>query len=52
MFTDRLFGTRYLPEDQSDFGALGLEEGAYDMPDTLLKQLAVPFNWARVRKTR
>ena len=49
-FTDRMFGTRYLPEDQSDFGTLGLEEGAYDMPDTYLKQLAVPFNWARVSR--
>jgi len=49
-FTDRIFGTRYLPEDQSDFGDLGLEEGAYDMPDTFLKQLAVPFNWSRIRK--
>ena len=50
-FTDRLFGTRYLPEDQSDFGELGLDEDAYEMPDTFFKQLAVPFNWARVRKT-
>jgi len=49
-FTDRMFGTRYLPEDQSDFGTLGLEEDAYDMPDTYLEQLAVPFNWSRVSR--
>jgi len=49
-FTDRIFGTRYLPEDQSDFGELGLEEDEYDMPDTFLQQLAVPFNWSRIRR--
>ena len=46
-FADRIFGTRYLPEDQSDFGPLGLEDG-YNMPKTVLKQLAVPFRWNQV----
>jgi sterol desaturase/sphingolipid hydroxylase (fatty acid hydroxylase superfamily) len=50
-FADRMFGTRYLPDDQSDFGALGLHEEEYDMPTTFLKQLAVPFNWSRVEKS-
>lgn len=49
-FADRIFGTRYLPEDQSDFGKLGLDE-SYDMPDTVLKQLAVPFRWDQVHRT-
>jgi lathosterol oxidase len=46
-FTDRLFGTRYLPEDQSDFGPLGLDN-SYDFPTTFLQQLAVPFRWRRI----
>jgi sterol desaturase/sphingolipid hydroxylase (fatty acid hydroxylase superfamily) len=46
-FTDRLFGTRYLPEDQRDFGRLGLDD-SYQMPDTFFKQLAVPFRWRRI----
>jgi sterol desaturase/sphingolipid hydroxylase (fatty acid hydroxylase superfamily) len=47
-FTDRLFGTRYLPKDQRSFDPLGLDE-TYRMPDTVLEQLAVPFRWQRVR---
>ena len=50
-FADRIFGTRYLPEDQSDFGPLGLEEDEYDFPTTFLKQLLVPFNWSKVHKS-
>jgi sterol desaturase/sphingolipid hydroxylase (fatty acid hydroxylase superfamily) len=46
---DRMFGTRYLPEDQSSFEPLGLDE-TYDMPDTVLKQLAVPFRWQRIHR--
>jgi len=48
-FVDRLFGTRYLPEDQRDFGPLGLDE-SYEMPPTFLRQLAVPFRWRRVHR--
>jgi len=48
-FTDRIFGTRYLPEDQSSFGRLGLDDD-YDMPDTVLKQLTVPFRWHQIHK--
>ena len=48
-FTDRIFGTRYLPQDQSDFGPLGLDE-SYAMPGTFLRQLAVPFRWRRVHR--
>jgi sterol desaturase/sphingolipid hydroxylase (fatty acid hydroxylase superfamily) len=50
-FTDRIFGTRYLPEDQQDFGRLGLDD-SYDFPKTFLKQLAVPFRWRRVHRTQ
>ena len=49
-FTDRLFGTRYLPKDQSDFGPLGLD-ASYRMPGSFLEQLAVPFRWRRTRST-
>jgi len=49
-FTDRLFGTRYLPDDQRDFGRLGLDD-SYRMPHRFLAQLAVPFRWRRVRRT-
>jgi sterol desaturase/sphingolipid hydroxylase (fatty acid hydroxylase superfamily) len=48
-FTDRIFGTRFLPEDQSSFDPLGLDE-TYEYPDTVLKQLAVPFRWGRIHK--
>jgi sterol desaturase/sphingolipid hydroxylase (fatty acid hydroxylase superfamily) len=48
-FADRMFGTRYLPDDQSDFGPLGVDE-TYDVPKTVLAQLAVPFRWKRVHK--
>jgi sterol desaturase/sphingolipid hydroxylase (fatty acid hydroxylase superfamily) len=47
-FTDRLFGTRYLPPDQRDFDRIGLSE-SYQMPGTFLGQLAVPFRWRRIR---
>jgi len=47
-FTDRVFGTRYLPEDQRSFGPLGLDD-SYEMPDNVLAQLAVPFRWRQVR---
>lgn len=46
-FADRLFGTRYLPEDQRTFDPLGLD-ASYRMPDTFVSQLAVPFRWAQV----
>jgi sterol desaturase/sphingolipid hydroxylase (fatty acid hydroxylase superfamily) len=48
-FTDRLFGTRYLPEDQRSFDPLGLDD-SYEMPDTFLQQLAVPFRWQQIRR--
>ena len=48
-FTDRLFGTRYLPEDQGSFDPLGLDD-SYEMPDTFLQQLAVPFRWQQIRR--
>jgi sterol desaturase/sphingolipid hydroxylase (fatty acid hydroxylase superfamily) len=47
-FADRIFGTRYLPEDQRSFGRLGLDD-SYEMPDTVLGQLAAPFRWRQVR---
>jgi sterol desaturase/sphingolipid hydroxylase (fatty acid hydroxylase superfamily) len=43
-FTDRLFGTRYLPDDQRSFDPLGLAP-SYRMPSTFLAQLAVPLRW-------
>jgi sterol desaturase/sphingolipid hydroxylase (fatty acid hydroxylase superfamily) len=46
-FVDRIFGTRYLPEDQRDFGRLGLDD-SYEMPETVLGQLAAPFRWQKV----
>jgi sterol desaturase/sphingolipid hydroxylase (fatty acid hydroxylase superfamily) len=49
-FTDRIFGTRYLPDDQSSFDPLGLDD-TYEMPETFLKQLAVPFRWGRIHRT-
>jgi sterol desaturase/sphingolipid hydroxylase (fatty acid hydroxylase superfamily) len=48
-FADRIFGTRYLPKDREDIGVLGLDE-TYDMPDTVLAQLAVPFRWRQVHR--
>jgi sterol desaturase/sphingolipid hydroxylase (fatty acid hydroxylase superfamily) len=48
-FVDRLFGTRYLPEDQSSFDPLGLDD-SYDMPDNVLAHLAVPFRWQRIHR--
>ena len=48
-FTDRIFGTRYLPEDQRSFDPLGLDD-SYEMPDTFLQQLAVPFRWQQIRR--
>lgn len=49
-FADRIFGTRYLPEDQRSFGRLGLDD-SYDMPDTFLKQIAAPFRWNRIHRS-
>ena len=51
-FTDRIFGTRYLPDDQRSplaFEPLGLDE-TYDYPDTVLQHLAVPFRWSKVHR--
>ncbi len=48
-FTDRLFGTRYLPGDQRSSGPLGLDD-SYRMPATFLRQLAVPFRWQEIRR--
>ena len=48
-FTDRLFGTRFLPKSRESIEPLGLGD-SYDMPDTFLKQLAVPFRWQRVHR--
>jgi sterol desaturase/sphingolipid hydroxylase (fatty acid hydroxylase superfamily) len=47
-FTDRLFGTRYLPDDQRNPGPLGLDP-SYSMPRTVLGQLAAPFRWRHIR---
>jgi sterol desaturase/sphingolipid hydroxylase (fatty acid hydroxylase superfamily) len=49
-FADRMFGTRYFPKTLDEVVPLGLDD-SYDMPDTVLKQLAVPFRWRRVHKT-
>jgi len=46
-FTDRLFGTRYLPSQRNP-DRIGLDS-SYRMPDTFLKQLAVPFRWRQIR---
>ena len=46
-FADRLFGTRYLPQDQRRFDPLGLD-ASYRMPTTFWSQLAVPFRWREV----
>ena len=48
-FADRLFGTRYLPRDRRHIEPLGLDD-SYQMPDTVLKQLAVPFRWKSIRR--
>jgi sterol desaturase/sphingolipid hydroxylase (fatty acid hydroxylase superfamily) len=48
-FTDRIFGTRYLPEDQRSFDPLGLDD-SYQMPDTVLRHLAVPFRWQQIHR--
>jgi sterol desaturase/sphingolipid hydroxylase (fatty acid hydroxylase superfamily) len=48
-FADRLFGTRYLPEDQRSFGPLGLDD-SYRMPGNFLAHLSVPFRWQRVHR--
>jgi ornithine lipid hydroxylase len=47
-FTDRLFGTRYLPADQHAIDRIGLDV-TYRMPATFLGQLAAPFRWRNVR---
>jgi len=49
-FTDRLFGTRYLPKNRGEIDRLGLDE-SYRMPSTFLEQLGVPFRWRRIRGT-
>ena len=48
-FADRIFGTRFLPEDQRTTEPLGLDE-SYEMPTTFLKQLAVPFRWHLIHR--
>jgi sterol desaturase/sphingolipid hydroxylase (fatty acid hydroxylase superfamily) len=48
-FADRIFGTRYLPEDQSSFDPLGLDD-SYHVPETFLQHLAVPFRWDKVHR--
>jgi sterol desaturase/sphingolipid hydroxylase (fatty acid hydroxylase superfamily) len=48
-FTDRIFGTRFLPKDIESIEPLGLDD-SYEMPDTFLRQLAVPFRWSRIHK--
>jgi sterol desaturase/sphingolipid hydroxylase (fatty acid hydroxylase superfamily) len=48
-FADRVFGTRYLPEDQGGFDPLGLGE-SYQMPDTFLAQVAAPFRWKAIHR--
>lgn len=47
-FMDRLFGTRYLPTDRRVPERIGLD-ASYQMPDSFLAQLTVPFRWRRVR---
>ena len=47
-FADRMFGTRYLPADQSSFDPLGLDP-SYRVPSTFWRQLTVPFRWDDVR---
>ncbi len=48
-FTDRLFGTRYLPKDPQSVEPLGLD-GSYEIPAGFLGQLAVPFRWKQIRR--
>ena len=48
-FADRLFGTRYLPKDPRHVEPLGLDD-SYRVPNTVLKQLAVPFRWKSITK--
>ena len=48
-FTDRMFGTRYLPEDQRSTVPLGLDD-SYEMPASFLKQLAAPFRWSQIHR--
>lgn len=43
-FADRLFGTRYLPDDPRSIDRIGLDP-SYRMPRNFLGQLAVPFRW-------
>lgn len=45
-FADRMFGSRYLPDQ---IGELGLDE-TWNVPDTLLRQLTVPFRWKEVSR--
>jgi sterol desaturase/sphingolipid hydroxylase (fatty acid hydroxylase superfamily) len=47
-FTDRLFGTRYLPTDRRNLDPIGLDD-SYQMPANFLEQLAVPFRWRHIR---
>ena len=49
-FVDRIFGTRYLPDRETLLAEpLGLDD-SYEMPDTVLEQMAVPFRWQRVHR--
>jgi sterol desaturase/sphingolipid hydroxylase (fatty acid hydroxylase superfamily) len=50
-FADRMFGTRYLPEDCRKIGPLGLDD-TYSMPPGVLGQLAAPFRWKRTHRTQ
>jgi sterol desaturase/sphingolipid hydroxylase (fatty acid hydroxylase superfamily) len=50
-FTDRIFGTRYLPKDRSELEPLGLDD-TYEMPSGFLGQLAAPFRWHQIRRVQ
>lgn len=45
-YADRMFGTRFLPKPE-EITDLGLDD-SWNVPDTLLRQLAVPFRWSEV----
>lgn len=47
-FADRMFGSRFLPTEEQ-IGELGLDD-SWDVPESVLEQLQVPFRWDEVSK--
>jgi sterol desaturase/sphingolipid hydroxylase (fatty acid hydroxylase superfamily) len=48
-FADRVFGTRYLPKPE-EIGELELDD-IYDMPNSIIRHMAVPFRRNEIHKT-